>query len=464
MDAAVLVGLLLLVALTKLPLLGTPYYWDETLWIGFAHRLARLELWRVLPGLHEPFEFGNRPPGLFLPMATLFKLTGFSIWLSHLVILAFAFVGVWYSYRLASLWYGRLAGAFAALFLFLNATYFAQSAMFLADLPVAALAVTTIYYGVQRRFRRYWLSTVCLLSLKEPAMAVVGALAAWAFLTRLRSPAVALREAARYGGPLAVAGLYYLWQWHVTGYAFAHYTYEFEPFRWDLGAAREQLPLVHRWLLVEQGRWVFSVVILAALARPAFRRRKELLLLALVLLGAGYAYAFLYFLPRYILPVAPLFYVVSAGALMALVRGAVPRLIGGTLLVVMLAGRLEEQPPKGNLEWNMGYLRIVRVHQEASGFIEREFSEATVWTEFPFAAILSRPELGYVRDPMVVAPLPHGSIDARPPADLIVVGEPSTTDPLERYARRQGLARLGHFGAGEVYVTVYSAVDSAASR
>src|SRR2546422_11318659 len=79
-QRVVFVALLLIVGAAKWPVLSTPYHWDETLWIGFAHTLSGMPLWRVLPGLQPPSTFGGRPPGLFLPMAALFKMFGPSIW------------------------------------------------------------------------------------------------------------------------------------------------------------------------------------------------------------------------------------------------------------------------------------------------------------------------------------------------------------------------------------------------
>jgi hypothetical protein len=145
-------ALLALVFAAKLPTMSTPYYWDETLWIGWAHRLAGMPLWSVLPGLHEPSTmFANRAPGLFALMAALFKLTGPSIWLSHFAITCLAYVGVYYTYRLGALLYGATAGVLAALFLFFNGMYFAQAGMFLADVPVTACGVACVFHAVQRR-------------------------------------------------------------------------------------------------------------------------------------------------------------------------------------------------------------------------------------------------------------------------------------------------------------------------
>jgi len=456
-DAVVFTGLCALVVASKLPVLATPYYWDETLWIGFAHKLARGDLWEVLPGLHEPFRFGNRPPGLFLPMAALFQVAGASISLSHAFVVCFAVVGVWYTYRLAALWFGREAGVLAALFLFLNATYFAQSAMFLADLPAAALAVAAVYYGVQRRFGAYFACAVYLIFIKETAMAVVGALAAWAFLVETRtSLRTAVADGARYAAPLLVVVPWYAGQWLATGHAFVRYEFEFEPFAGGLRAALDQLPYVHRWVVWEQGRWLFSAVILAALARPAFRRR-EVLLVALIVVAAGYGFTLLYFLPRYVLPVAPFFFAAGAGALVELLRDRRLRLGAAAAILLMLVRGLEEDPPRGNREWNMGYLDVVRTHREACAFIERELGGHAVQARFPFVALLSRPELGYVTAPLDVSLPPPPGRDAAPAPDVIVAAFPGGVDPLDEVAARRNLRPVGRFGDGEIRVTVYVA-------
>src|SRR5713226_1933415 len=84
----------------KMPVLSTPYHWDEVGWIGCAHRLWAMHLWQVLPGLHRVLYFEGRPPGLLVTAAGLFDVFGPSIWLPHFLTLCFAFLGVWSTYRL----------------------------------------------------------------------------------------------------------------------------------------------------------------------------------------------------------------------------------------------------------------------------------------------------------------------------------------------------------------------------
>jgi hypothetical protein len=100
----------------------------------------------------------------------------------------------------------------------------------------------------------------------------------------------------------------------------------------------------------------------------------------------------------------------------------------------------------------MGYLRVVRIHQEAAAFLEREFPDASVRAGFPLAAILSRPQLGYVRQPLRVI---HDAAGTAEP-DLIVAGSPGSTDPLATAAERRALELVRRFGEGDLAVTIYA--------
>jgi hypothetical protein len=134
----------------------------------------------------------------------------------------------------------------------------------------------------------------------------------------------------------------------------------------------------------------------------------------------------------------------------------------GALLValVVVCYMDDERPGRGNHEWDMGYLRVVRTHQEAAAFLEREFPGRSVRARFPHWAILSRPRLGYVRQarPVVAEMREPGAdqSDAATRSDLVVTGLPGSDDWLERDAARRGLRRLRQFGEGDMTVTVYA--------
>ncbi len=250
-DRLVLVALGAIVLAAKLPTLATPYHWDEMLWISFAHELAGLPLWQALPGWHPPQLFAGRPPGLYLSLAALFKLTGPSIWLSHLAIAGFAALGVGFTYRLGALLYGRTAGVFAALFLFLNPIYFAQAGMFLADVPVTACGVASVYWALRRRYVPYLLFALYLLLLKQAALAIILAVSAYVVVTeRRRGIAGAARAARPWTAPLLLMGIYYAVQKLTTGSIYVKLDAPFDAFQ--PGLLLSQTPLVTRWLFVEQ--------------------------------------------------------------------------------------------------------------------------------------------------------------------------------------------------------------------
>src|SRR5262249_22141264 len=148
----------------------TPLYWDEMGWATQARWLSQGNLARALPGLRPADAFWGHPPALHLTLALLAKLFGYSIALAHLIAVAFAFVGVWFSFLLGRFLYDAKTGFFAALFLFFSPVYFAQSGMFLADAPVAALGVASIYFALRRNFLAYVLTASYMVFIKETSI------------------------------------------------------------------------------------------------------------------------------------------------------------------------------------------------------------------------------------------------------------------------------------------------------
>jgi hypothetical protein len=78
----------------KLPTLDTLPYWNELQWIQQAHRLSAGTLERAVPGLHRPGLLSGHPPALFVTVAAIWKVAGYSVSSAHLLIAAFAAVGV----------------------------------------------------------------------------------------------------------------------------------------------------------------------------------------------------------------------------------------------------------------------------------------------------------------------------------------------------------------------------------
>jgi len=427
------------VLVAKTPVLATPYHWDEVVWIRLAHRLAPTALWQVLPGLHPVLAFGGRPPGFFLTIAALFEVFGTSIWLSHFLVVCFALLGVWSTYLLGRLLYGSWVGILAALWLFFDPLYFAQSAMFLADLPVAALGVTTVYLALRKRYVPYVLCALYLTSFKESALAIVFAIAAYVLLTeRSATGGVAFRRCLRYAAPLLMMAAYYTWQKAVEGTFFTVFPPGIARFQYSVAAALRQLPFVTRSLFTMQGRWVFSVLIVGVLiARGARHARKEWALFLLIFICSGYTFCVLYFLPRYVLPCAPYFFILAAWALTTVVRGNRLRVLASAaLLAGSIAGSLWPRL-QGNGEWNMSYLDVVVRDKEVCDYIATHFPDRTVLTTWPYTEYLKHPEFGYTSEAVTVVPFTRAA--AVVSADLILLCSPP--DALHKSLQDYATAR-----------------------
>ena len=427
---AIVAVLAALVFLSKLPVLSVPFYWDEMAWVSQAHWLAQGSLLRALPGLRGASAFFGHTPGLHLALAALAQVFGFSIVLAHLIPVTFAAVGVVFTYLLGRALFDARAGVLAALGLFLSPIYFAQAGMFLGDLPVAALGVASVYFGVRGWYWRFVACASCMVLLKETAIAVVVAVLLYRLLTG-GSIAERARELVTWSVPLIVVGLFASWQKLMTGRWFFIY-----PQHWTVdlfvptpAMVRYQLAEITEWLFVDQGRWVFTAAIALNLIRHrAARRRPELWLLALITLLSGYAFAVMYLLPRYLLPALPMVYVLGAWSLLELFETPAAKATAATVAVVFMIWTLTHQPLVGNAEFNPRYLDVVAVHQEMDAFVAAEHPNARVLTAWPHTQELSQPELGYVRQRVHVVPFNGGSMAPRAPnarlddrgADLIL--------------------------------------------
>ncbi|MFC1632479.1 hypothetical protein ACFL2I_08000, partial [Candidatus Omnitrophota bacterium] len=116
LDKRMFLFLLIIVVLFKLPIINMPYHWDAlggsipgALWI-YQHRFV--------PALGT-LDFGH--PQLFHEiLAIIWSIFGYSIWLTHLVVIIFSFLGVYFTYRLGTDLKDRRTGIIAALLLFFS--------------------------------------------------------------------------------------------------------------------------------------------------------------------------------------------------------------------------------------------------------------------------------------------------------------------------------------------------------
>jgi hypothetical protein len=457
---ASLAALAIVVVVLKVPTLNVPTYWDEMGWFRQAHYLEP-NLLRAIPGLRPAGEFWGHPPGLQLILATLGRVFGVTITTAHALIAAFAALGVCSTFLLARHWYGVGTAWLASLLLLLSPVYFAQSGMFLADLPITALGALAMWFVLTNRYGPYVVCATAMVFIKETAIAMVVAMLIFRFVFMKPLREARIREVVMYSIPVLLIGAFFVLQKLTTGEFFFIYDFDIELFQLTPAHALHTAGQITRWLFFDQGRIGFSVLIaLNLLVNRQARQRRELWLFAAIVLLSGYSFSVLFYLPRYVLPVLPLFYILGAQALFDLAR--VPRLkpVAAAVALGAAGWLLVSQPFTGTGETSPRYLDVVSMHRSAIDRIATEHPDARVLSHWPHTDALLRPLLGYVKAPINVSRFSQGTELAG--HDLVLVSHPadSTELQLRERARDAGWHLLARQEVETAWVEVYVPAQS----
>jgi 4-amino-4-deoxy-L-arabinose transferase-like glycosyltransferase len=413
---------------------------------------------RAIPGFRDAAMFFGHPPGLHLIFAAFAKASGgASLTLAHLLVAVFSAIGVCATYLLARRSFEPLVAWTAALLLLLSPVYFAQSAMFLADLPVAALGALATFLALTRRFRAYVLCAACMTLIKETAAAVVLAIAIYKFIEARTEGRRGISELLRYSAPVAALAVFVLIQKAATGRFLWIYDFDVEFAKTGLDSVTRPFGLLNAWIFLNQNRVVFTALILLSLVfTSGARRRKELLLFVLLVIFSAWPFAFIYYLPRYLMPVLPVFCILTAASMYDLVRSRTLRLVSFGALLAFAGATLASQPLSGNGETSLRYLDIVQINKSAADIITQNYPRDTVVAVFPNASSFRVPVLGYVDASHPVKSF-HDSSDVAG-AGVIFVSSPSAPngEDLRQLALRHAWPRIVRFEDGGAWVEVYA--------
>ena len=134
-------------------------------------------------------------------------------------------------------------------------------------------------------------------------------------------------------------------------------------------------------------------------------------------------------LPRYLLPIMPLFILATVAMVTRL-----PRFAARLILTLVAAGFVcawfINPPYPFPFEDNLAYADYVRLHQRAAQYLEAQTGQPRILTAWPATDELARPFLGYVRNPLRVV-----SMRGFGPEDFASV-PPESFDLLYLYSRR----------------------------
>jgi hypothetical protein len=422
---------------SHLPLLKLPYYWDEAgyyipaAWDFF--RTGSLIPITTLSNAHPPL------PSIYL--AICWKLFGYCPLVTRLAVLGAAALGLTAVGRLAM----RVVGvpAVACWTVALTALYpvwFAQSSLAHADIFAAACTLWGLACALPALdrvpHRKPWASALWFAAAslcKETAIVIPLTLAAVSLFESYRAPGMARtrlrREAAWLVGcvlPLAAWYAYHRWK---TGFLFGNPEF----LRYNAQANLEPLRFLaafgHRLLHLTAHMFLFVPVLmaLAALlleprgdrdqrseirdqggvagqARPGIAPDALRRILLLLLVNAA-LFSFLggALLTRYLLPMYPLVLLMAVTTFYRRVpwwQGLATVCAAAFVLGIFI------NPPYGFApEDNLDYARVIRLHQAGIAELEKRYPGATVLSAWPVTDELTRPELGYLKQPFAVTPI-----------------------------------------------------------
>ena len=396
-------------------LLRLPYYWDEAgyyipaAWDFF--RTGSLIPTSTLSNAHPPL------PSIYL--ALWWKASGFLPEVTRQAVLMVAALGLLAVWRLALRLTGSAAVAFWTVLLTgIYPIWFAQSTLAHADIFAAACCLWGLVYSLPERNRNsraafVWF-TLAVLS-KETAIVIPLALAMVRLVAGLRSSPPARRlllaQSAWLAGCVFPLAAWYGWHYAKTGFLFGNPEF----LRYNAQATLQPLRILiafgHRILHLTVHMNMFAPVLLTLAAlmlpprpnadghdRPRIEPGplRDILVLLLVnavffsVLGGA-------LLCRYLLPMYPLELLIAV----TIWQRRVPM---WPLLAVLSAAAfvaaLFIDPPYGFApEDNLAYAHVIRLHEAGIAQLKALYPGATVLSAWPMTDELSRPELGYVKQP-----------------------------------------------------------------
>ena len=303
-DRIYFVFLFALVILLKLPTMNLDYYWDALTFAGQAKYLSINGLLTTPPGymIHVPF--------FTWFLAINYKIFSESPFLSHFIIAIFSFLGAYFTYLLGKFLFNEKVGIISSLLLFFSPIYFAISGQVLFDVPLTAMTVITLYFALKKKLFLYLVSASILVLIKEPGFIAVISLLFYQFIKKEKC-----RNILYHAVPLLFLLIWETWTWLKTG-SFLLGSGTFTPYQGFLFILVRGITNIYQ-IFFWNYNWILSIFLIITFSHHYFNKKKiPIQTIPLFLTGLIYWILFTFapvpLLPRYLLAVAPIFFIFSA--------------------------------------------------------------------------------------------------------------------------------------------------------
>jgi len=431
--------------LLHLKLLRLPYFWDEAgYYIPAAFDFYRSGL--LIPKTTLPV---GHPPLVIIYLGLAWRLLGYSVWAARAAITLMAAATVTSLYVLGRRLASREIAAWSALLLALSPLFFAQSTLAHLDLSAALFTTLAVLFLLADQFWLFALAASLAVLSKETAVVLLPVV--WLYAGRKGRGLVAGRSTllltwASLVAPLLPLAAWTLYYHHITGYWTGNREYLSYNLYSTLSPMRVFLSLLRRvyelffggfnWLLTGGGAVGFwwgrkgenrnskfetrnlKQDTISELPSASFDVRdpspesrvpspdsEAPLWRHFIFLTGGLIATYLLLLslvggailPRYLLPVLPLFYLIAVALVMRLPRFPA-RLILGAAAGCFVWAWFINPPYPFPLEDNLAYADFIRLHQQAAQYLEARPGDRRARQAFPglcAQAVAHRPGSGF---------------------------------------------------------------------
>lgn len=423
--------------LLHFPFLQLPYFWDEAgYYIPAALDFYRYKLLipvSTLPSGHTPLVM------IYLSLAwSVWRYSALTTRAAMTVIAASTILSTFALGRRVA---GREVAFWSALLLALSPLFFAQSTLAHLDLAAALFTVLAVLFLLHDQFWLFAVAASLAVLSKETAVVLVPLvwLHAWRRGRTSAGQPVSFQSWCALVTPILALAAWALYYHHATGYWIGNREYLSYNVYSTLSSARIFWSLLRRtyelfvsgfnWLLTISailgfwwGRKVRSRTVkfktrdtnAPASGEPGFHhpRPQAAPWNSFLFLAAGLIAIYLILLsvvggailPRYLLPVEPMFFL-AATALVNRLPRTLARLILVSAAACLVSSWYINPPYPFPYEDNLAYADFIRLHDQAAHWLEAQPGLPRILTAWPATDELTIPSLGYVRKPLRVVPV-----------------------------------------------------------
>ncbi len=504
--------LFLIVLLFKLPIMNAPYHWDGM--GGTVRGAVYIYQHRFIPFLGM-FDFGH-PPLLHELLALTWAAVGRSLWGSHLLIIIFSFLGVYFTYCIGRELSDQKTGMLASLLLFFSPLYFAQSGTLNLEIPLTAFIIMTTYFSIKNKTLLAVISGICLVLTKGTGLLLIFSLLIYVFFRDVRGrKKVLIGRLLLYSIPLIVfLGwlVYHRWQagWLLynrefsfrIGYTalelyrrmedlfFGNYHFLvtacmcFYFFLKKYGGKGKSaalpflvfvsLGLLAKQLLLRERAFVSVLLVCYAIVMVQLvKEDKKLLPLFLFITISLLSFSsYVGFLPRYLVIIYPFYFIIGAYCLVKMMARKSRVLVGVAIILIALfitrwygQRAIASSGSGAVLESNLEYLDMLKTHRQACRFIENNYPRSVVFTTWPQVLELTDPSNGYVKSSIKCVDFSQMGKDINLEVDLIYyASQADKAFEMRRFIRRFDKKLLQAYECNGKSVEVYAIIKKRVSQ